>query len=363
MNDVHLVHSLGHLLRVVPHVQLAKSRQAGGPHPDHEVLICPEVRRGVACSIAIGIPHPPVEWNSDGIQRSRGRDVLEQVLVGVPRNARLAHVVRLFIVTHGPRAIEGVVEDGIGNQPTGIEGLASAFLRLKRLTCGAANLRGCDVLTGELLVEEGVDIATVVLVEVCELIVEEYGRAHVFRYRELYHAFLRLVGDAVECDIDSLPFPLCLYVGVVLELGEYVVGGHGVEGVIAGVLVACRVVDGDLLDLRACVQEQATDGGEDDADGEEEGEDGLWCEDWSVVWSALCVCAVGGPLMLDDLLPCLQPLLSKRSVCWLIQPSATCPGSDVYHDNLPSCPSRISRVCSIIPRGRVWVDWYRYSRG
>lgn len=202
-----------------------------------------------------------------------------------------------------------------------------------------------------------------VLVEVCELVVEEDGRAHVFRYRKLYHAFLRLVGDPVERHIDSLPLPLCLYIGVVLELGGYVVGRHGVEGVVAGVLVACRVVDGDLLDLRARVQEQATDGREDDADGEEEGEDGLWCEDWPGLWSALCVCAVGGPLMLDDLLPCLQPLLSKRSVCWLIRPSATCPGSYAYHHNFPSCPSRMSQVCSIIPRRRVWVDWYRYCRG
>lgn len=76
-----------------------------------------------------------------------------------------------------------------------------------------------------------------------------------------------------------------------------------------------------------------------------------------------CVCAVGGPLMLDDLLPCLQPLLSERGVCGLIQPSATCPGSYAYHLNLPSCPSRMSRECSIIPRGRVWVDWYRNCRG
>lgn len=139
MKDVHLVHSLRHLLRVIPHVQLAKGRQAGGPHPDHEVLICPEVRRGVACSIAIGIPHPPVEWNSDRIQLSRRGDILEQVLVGVPRNARLAHVIRRALVTHGIRAVEGVVENGIRNQPTGVEGLASAFLRLKRLTSGAAN--------------------------------------------------------------------------------------------------------------------------------------------------------------------------------------------------------------------------------
>lgn len=269
MKDVYLVRPLGHLLRVVSHIQLAESRQAGRPHPDHEVLICAQVRRGVALGITIGIPHPPVEWNSDGVQRGLGRDVLEQVLVGIPCDARLAHVIRRVLVAHGIRAVEGVVEDGIGNQPTGIEGLASALLRLKRLACRAADLRGCDVFTGELLIKEAVDIATMVLVEVRELVVEEDGRAHVFRDSELYHAFLRLVGDAVECYVDSLPLPLRLYVSVVLELGEYVVGGHGVEGVVAGVLVARRVVDGDFLDLRARVQEQATDGREDDADGEE----------------------------------------------------------------------------------------------
>lgn len=70
-------------------------------------------------------------------------------------------------------------------------------------------------------------------------------------------------------------------------MGEDIVGGYGIEGGVVGVLVACRVVDGDLLNLRARVQEQATYGREDDADGEEEGEDGLWCEDWSDAWSAL----------------------------------------------------------------------------
>lgn len=40
--------------------------------------------------------------------------------------------------------------------------------------------------------------------------------------------------------------------------------------------VAVGVVDGDLLDLRTSVDEQPTDGREDDADNEEEREDRLW---------------------------------------------------------------------------------------
>lgn len=49
----------------------------------------------------------------------------------------------------------------------------------------------------------------------------------------------------------------------------------------------------------------------------------------------------GSPIV-DDLLPCLQPLLSKRSVCWLIRPSATCPARYANHlkfHSRPSCPS------------------------
>jgi hypothetical protein len=94
------------------------------------------------------------------------------------------------------------------------------------------------MLASQLLVVEAVDIATVVLVEVGKLVVEEHRRAHVFGYGELYLAQLGLVGDPVERDVDSLPTPLCLDVGFVLELGEDVVGGYGVEGAVAGVLVA-----------------------------------------------------------------------------------------------------------------------------
>lgn len=73
---------------------------------------------------------------------------------------------------------------------------------------------------------------------------------------------------------------------------------------------------------------------------------------------------VGGPLILVDLLPCLQPLLAKRSVCWLTQSSATCSDNCADHFNIPCCSSTMSsRVCFIIPRGRLWVDWCRYCRG
>jgi hypothetical protein len=46
----------------------------------------------------------------------------------------------------------------------------------------------------------------------------------------------------------------------------------------------------------------------------------------------------GGPLIVVDLLPCLQPLLSKRSVCWLTQSSATCPERCADHLNSPLLP-------------------------
>lgn len=74
----------------------------------------------------------------------------------------------------------------------------------------------------------------------------------------------------------------------------------------------------------------------------------------------------GSPIV-DDLLPCLQPLLSKGSVCWLIQPSATCPARYANHLNFPSCPSCPSSAPKgmrfIISRGRAWVDSCRYCGG
>ena len=59
--------------------------------------------------------------------------------------------------------------------------------------------------------------------------------------------------DAVESDVDRFPLPLCLDIGIVLELGIYVHGGYGIEstgGVVWSILVARRVVDRDFLDLR-----------------------------------------------------------------------------------------------------------------
>ena len=62
----------------------------------------------------------------------------------------------------------------------------------------------------------------------------------------------------------------------------------------------------------------------------------------------------GSPIV-DDLLPCLQPLLSKGSVCWLTRSSATCPESCADHLNLPCCSSTMSQQRAIHHPTRTFV--------
>lgn len=88
-----------------------------------------------------------------------------------------------------------------------------------------------------------------VLIEICELIVEQHGRAHVFGNLKLYRTILGGGIVAVVRDGDVLTAPLYSQVGLVLELGIDVASRDGSKVIGWSIPVACRVVDAQFLYL------------------------------------------------------------------------------------------------------------------
>lgn len=81
------------------------------------------------------------------------------------------------IEQHG--VVERVVEDGVGDQATGIVCFA-VRVEAERVARAAANgviVDGCSL---QLIHIQRLDVATVVLVELCEAVVEEDGGGHLF---------------------------------------------------------------------------------------------------------------------------------------------------------------------------------------
>lgn len=121
-----------------------------------------------------------------------------------------------------------------------------------------------------------------VLVEVCETIIEQNRRAQIRRERELECAYLG--GYVSACEVLGGGVGEGPFRGVSVGEGGFEGGGDelagdGLEGVCG--FGALGVVDDDLLDPGRGPQEEAADGAEDEAKGEEEWEDCFGGEDGS----------------------------------------------------------------------------------
>lgn len=152
-------------------------------------------------------------------------------------------------------------------------------------------------------------VATMVLVEVGKLVVEENRRTHILRDGELKDALVALDFSAiVESNVDvGFLRPLGFHAGVgILEGSADSTTWHIRKACaeIWGVVNALRIVKFDLSDLleqttldhemtceveaiqtyqRTSIKKQATDGREDNTNGKEQRQHRLRCQDWSIV--------------------------------------------------------------------------------
>ncbi len=151
----------------------------------------------------------------------------------------------------------------------------------------------------QLTLVQALDIAPMILVEICQSIVVIDGGRHVVGEGELERAD-GLVPERVGGVPLRPPSHIAAHgVGGGGEGGRHLLLRHIRQAASVRVEVAVSVVDGELLHAGAGQQQQPADGGEYDADEEEQGQDGAGREDG---------------------LPGLEALLAKRRVCWLPAP-------------------------------------------
>lgn len=240
-----------------------------------------QVRRGHLIRVVIGVALGPVGGRDSILGTVLGLAV--QLTVRVPRDALLRHLVRLGLVALAAGRVaqngagEGVVEHRVGDQAAGEVRLALVLVDFERVAARSIHLAVRLGVAFELIGVEGIDVASVVLVEVGHVVVEQDGRAHVLRNVE---AEVASVGGDVGTGISKRRLDVAfnsparvdgLVVG--LEGGVDKVAGHGREVVaivvIGGVGNAVGVVKAEFLDLSAGVVKQTADGREDYADDEE----------------------------------------------------------------------------------------------
>lgn len=113
-----------------------------------------------------------------------------------------------------------------------------------------------------------------VLVEVCELVVEKDGGGQVVRDPEaqLTHRSVDLDSAVVVWDglVVGTPLGSLRGSGGILEVARNQVRRDGAECV-GGIACAALVLDRQLLNLRAGPEQQSSQRGKDDSDGEEQG--------------------------------------------------------------------------------------------
>lgn len=176
--DVDLVSGHSHGLVIIPHRQLAKRRQSGSPHPNHEAFVLGEIGDIVVLGIAKRVPDAPVGRRHD-LVTGVGR-LLEELLITVPRNSLCCHVVIITLSTGGVqtlRRVEGIVEFRVRNQTARIIRLSGSRIQLQRIAVAAVDGRVAAEIALHLRRILGLNISTVVLVEVGEAVVHEDGRA------------------------------------------------------------------------------------------------------------------------------------------------------------------------------------------
>jgi hypothetical protein len=219
-----------------------------------------------------------------------------------------------LLVRNG-QVIEGVVEHGVCDEATRIVwSVVRSRGNVERAAVAVFDVIGALRMALELVDVDRLDVATMVLVEVGEAIVEEDRGLDVVGDVEAQHAHIGLSLEAGEGPgvVVARMAPLRLDRHLLLERGRHAVTGDILQRVWAARVKggfglgrlgdAVGVVDGYLLDLlgvsaaisghavgaaaaaaathlRTCIQKQPADGRKYDADDEEEREDRLRGED------------------------------------------------------------------------------------
>lgn len=205
--------------------------------------------------VVFGIHHAPVWWRAD-LVGSVG-SFLVQIAVTFPCNTLVDHSVvhRLGIVAliQQTRSDKAVVEQRVCDQTARIVCL-TVGIETQRVTVTVVDGAVINNVSFELVLVERFNIATVILVEVCELIVEEDGWGQIVRDPEAQGADGRVdVDGAVVVGnglVGGTPLRSLRGGGGILEAARDIVGGDSGEGV-GGIACAVLVFDGHLLNLRA----------------------------------------------------------------------------------------------------------------
>lgn len=188
--EVDLVASTCHDSSVVAQGQLAEIGQTGSPHPHLELLIGVQRGQGEA-GIVCWIAQTPIGWRAD-LVLSIGSCLVEILVVG-PSDTGIGHEVGSVGVV-GARGVEcdgaeeSVVEERVGNETTWVDSLAGFRVDLEWITIAAGDGGVAAEIAHQLVLIVRLDVSSMVLVEVGELIVEEDGRANVVGNVELQHA-------------------------------------------------------------------------------------------------------------------------------------------------------------------------------
>lgn len=206
--------------------------------------------------IVLGVYSAP-KWRRANLIRSVF-GVFVQVLIAAPSDALVGHGVvdcASFIGTiEQLRGVEGVVEHGIGNQSARVVGLVRVGVELQRVAVAAIDGRVVAKVAHKLVGVERLDITAVVLVEVCELVVEEDRRGEIVGDPEAQLADLGLdieeaivVGDGL---VDRPPLRTLCRGGGILEVTGHQVA-RNVGPTVGSIACAVLIFNRQLLYLSA----------------------------------------------------------------------------------------------------------------
>lgn len=310
IDDIQDVISSRHVIRRILQRKLVEGRQPRRAHPNLELGPFLEVWRGMFIAVfAIRIPFGPQRWRHHLVGLVFRLAV--PIPIGIPGNVFRGHGVDALLGGLAGHILEdgreeGVVEHGIGDQAAREVGFSLRVGDERGASIRALEGGGGDCLAGELFLVETLDVATVVLVEVGEPVVEHHWRLDACSWWDvefypanvitLYIPLHRVIGRKVSpLGCLRLPaLPVCIR--------EFVFGHVCHISLLVGFrsfgMAGC-VVDVDFLNLRGGVEEEAADWGEDYAEDEEERKYGLWGEDGSGGSVGGRPFALGG-----DVLPC-----------------------------------------------------------
>lgn len=214
--DFNLVPTYRHGSRGVLLVQLAEAWQSTRSHPDLECTPILQVWWWVVLRVfAVGVASLPVGRRQTLIRLVSG--VAVERLVGAPRDAMVTlHLVGPSFVARAVAGIDqdwagkGVIEHGIGDQTAGVVRQPDTIISLKRRTVRTVYIVIRSSMSFELIGIERRNVASMILVEIGEPVVEVSGRRHLIRQVVLENASIALnaeTGDCFDGDV-LLPFPL-----------------------------------------------------------------------------------------------------------------------------------------------------------